>query len=157
MKRRNIDLHTTKLSHCHGIRICACLLGRFFAKKEPKLHKLGVIWANYCKKHPICSKLGAFLSKMIYWWVENWLKQIGIEKVRFSRFVRHIHVRFWWEYAPSNARNQSQVETFKSKTKSGGGGLSGKVGTGMCGPDRVLFRPPRFTNGPFFIWNLVWI
>ena len=21
--------------------------------KEPKLHKLGVFWANYCKKHPI--------------------------------------------------------------------------------------------------------
>ena len=32
----------------------------------------------------------------------------------------------------------------------GGGVLSGKVGTGMCGPDRVLFRPFRFTNGPFF-------
>ena len=32
--------------------------------KEPKLHKLGVIWANYCEKHPIWSKLGAFLSKM---------------------------------------------------------------------------------------------
>ena len=29
--------------------------------------------------------------------------------------------------------------------------LSGKVGTGMCGPDRVLFRSHRFTNGPFFI------
>ena len=35
----------------------------------------------------------------------------------------------------------------------GGGGrvLSGKVGTGMCGPDRVLFRALRFCNGPFFI------
>ena len=32
-----------------------------------------------------------------------------------------------------------------------GGVLSGKVGTGMCGPDRVLFRALRFTNGPFFI------
>ena len=32
----------------------------------------------------------------------------------------------------------------------GGGVLSGKVGTGMCGPDRVLFRPLRFTNGLFF-------
>ena len=32
----------------------------------------------------------------------------------------------------------------------GGGGdevLDGKVGTGMCGPDRVLFRPLGFTNG----------
>ena len=33
----------------------------------------------------------------------------------------------------------------------GGGILSGKVGMGMCGPDRVLFRPLTFTNGPFFI------
>ena len=32
----------------------------------------------------------------------------------------------------------------------GGGVLSGKVGTGMCGPDRLLFRPLRFSNGPFF-------
>ena len=32
-----------------------------------------------------------------------------------------------------------------------GGGLSEKVGTGMCGPDMVLFRLLRFTNGPFFI------
>ena len=34
-----------------------------------------------------------------------------------------------------------------------GGVLSGKVGTGMCGPDGVLFPPLRFTNGPLFIWN----
>ena len=33
----------------------------------------------------------------------------------------------------------------------GGGVLSGKVGTGMCGPDRVLFRALRFIIGPFFI------
>ena len=35
--------------------------------------------------------------------------------------------------------------------RSGRGVLIGKVGTGMCSPDRVLFRPLRFTNGPFFI------
>ena len=85
-------------SHWHGIRICACLLGHFFAKfgiaiggfssetKEPKLHKLGVFWANYCKKHPIWSKLGAFLSKMVYWWVgnlaKNWYRDSQIFKVR---------------------------------------------------------------------------
>ena len=34
--------------------------------KEPKLHKLGVFWANYCKKHPFWSKLDAFFSKMVY-------------------------------------------------------------------------------------------
>ena len=33
---------------------------------------------------------------------------------------------------------------------SGRGVLGGKVVTGMSGPDRVLFRPLRFTNGPFF-------
>ena len=66
-------------SHWHGIRICACLLGRFFVKfgtsiggfssetKEPKLHKLGVFWVDYCKKHPIWSKLGAFLLKPKCW------------------------------------------------------------------------------------------
>ena len=85
-------------SHWHGIRICACLLGHFFAKfgiaiggfssetKEPKLHKLGVFWANYCKKHPIWSKLGAFLSKMVYWWVgnlaKNWYRDSQIFEVR---------------------------------------------------------------------------
>ena len=85
-------------SHWHGIRICACLLGHFFAKfgiaiggfssetKEPKLHKLGVFGANYCKKHPIWSKLGAFLSKMVYWWVgnlaKNWYRDSQIFEVR---------------------------------------------------------------------------
>ena len=39
--------------------------------------------------------------------------------------------------------------------RGGGGVLIGKVCTGMCGPDRVLFRALRFCNGPFFIWKLV--
>ena len=54
--------------------------------KEPKLHKLGVFWANYCKKHPIWSKLGAFLPKMVYWWVgnlaKNWYRDSQIFEVR---------------------------------------------------------------------------
>ena len=54
--------------------------------KEPKLHKLGVFWANYCKKHPIWSKLGAFLLKMVYWWVgnlaKNWYRDSQIFEVR---------------------------------------------------------------------------
>ena len=54
--------------------------------KEPKLHKLGVFWANYCKKHPIWSKLGVFLSKMVYWWVgnlaKNWYRDSQIFEVR---------------------------------------------------------------------------
>ena len=32
-------------------------------------------------------------------WVGNRAK-IGIEKVRYLRSGRHIHVRFWWEYPP---------------------------------------------------------
>ena len=39
--------------------------------KEPKLHELGVFWVDYCKKHPIWSKLWAFLSKMVYW-IDGW-------------------------------------------------------------------------------------
>ena len=95
-------------SHWHGIRICTCLLGRFFAKfgmaigdvssetKEPKLHKLGVFWANYCKKHPIWSNCVPFFRKC---YTDGWeiRPKIGIEIVRFSRSGRHIHVRFWWK------------------------------------------------------------
>ena len=96
--RKSPDPGGGGFSHWHGIRICACLLGHFFAKfgiairgfssetKEPKLHKLGVFWANYCKKHPIWSKLGAFLSKMVYWWVgnlaKNWYRDSQIFEVR---------------------------------------------------------------------------
>ena len=85
-------------SHWHGICICACLLGHLFAKfgiaiggfssetKDPKLHKSGVFWAIFCKKHPIWSKLGAFLSKMVYWWVgnlaKNWYRDSQIFEVR---------------------------------------------------------------------------
>ena len=57
--------------------------------KEPKLHQLGVFWANYCKKHPIWSKLGAFLSKMVYWWVgnlaKNWYRDSQIFEVRQAK------------------------------------------------------------------------
>ena len=31
--------------------------------------------------------------------------------------------------------------------------VSGKVCKGMCGPDRVLFQPLRFTNRPFLFQN----
>ena len=59
--------------------------------KEPKLHKLGVFWANYCKRHPIWSKLGAFLSKMVYWWVGNQAKTWYRESQVFE--VRQAHPR----------------------------------------------------------------
>ena len=50
-------------------------------------------------------------------------------------------------------RNENPNHRPKGKKVSGGGVLSGKVGTGMCGPDRVhfWFWPLRFTNDPFFI------
>ena len=52
-----------------------------------------------------------------------------------------------------SACNLKLLETTEARFAPGGGGgvLIGKVGTGMCGPDRVLFRALRFCNGPFFI------
>ena len=90
-------------SHWHGIRICACLLGRFFSKfgiaiggfssetKEPKLHKLGVFWAKYRKKYPVWSKLGVFLLKMVYCWVGNYAKNWYRDSQIFE--VRQAHPR----------------------------------------------------------------
>ena len=43
--------------------------------------------------------------------------------------------------------------TYTSSDLGSQGVLSGKVGTGMCGPDGVLFRPLRFTNGLFLFEN----
>ena len=39
-------------------------------------HKRKPFWANYCKKHPICSKFRYFPSKKEYWWVGNWKKKL---------------------------------------------------------------------------------
>ena len=48
--------------------------------------------------------------------------------------------------------NVNQLKMKNVHVRMGPGGvLSVKVCTGMCGPDRVLFRPLRFTNSPFFI------
>ena len=75
--------------------------GAFFAKfgiaiggfssetKELKLHKLGVFWANYCKKHPICAKVGAFLSKMIYSRVGNLAKNWDRDSKIFEVWQAH--------------------------------------------------------------------
>ena len=78
--------------HIEMVYMCQCLSGCYFAKfsvayvwfsskmKEPELQKLGEVWKNYGKKHPIWAELGAFLSKMIYWWVgncaKNWCREI---------------------------------------------------------------------------------
>ena len=65
----------------------------FIRDEGAQIQKLGIFWANYGKKHPIWAKLDAFLSKRYTdGWVIGW--KIGIEKVKFSRFGRHIHVRF---------------------------------------------------------------
>ena len=72
-------------------------IGRFSSEtKEPKLHKLGVFGANYCKKHPIWSNWVLFFQKW-YRPTDGWeiRQKIGIEIVRFSRSGRHIHIRFW--------------------------------------------------------------
>ena len=79
-------------SHWHDIRICICFLGCFFAKfgiaaisefssemKEPKLHRLGVFWANYCKNKQTNKKKPpnfTFLSKLVQWWVGNWVQKL---------------------------------------------------------------------------------
>ena len=87
-------------SHWHGIRICACLLGCYFAKidivtvgfhqrwRSPNFINWGVFWANYGKS-PNLSKIGCFLSKMVYWWVgncakKNWYREIQIFEVRHA-------------------------------------------------------------------------
>ena len=46
--------------------------------KVPNLHKLGIFWVNYCKKHPIWAKLGVCYPELLYWWVVNG------DKLRYS-------------------------------------------------------------------------
>ena len=95
-------------SHWHGIRICACLLRCLFAKfgiamggsstetKEPK-------FKNWVYFEQIIVKSTQFEQNWVLfywkWYTNGWVigRKIGIEKVRFSRFGRHIHVRFWWK------------------------------------------------------------
>ena len=88
-----------RFSHWHGIRIIMCLpfgalfrkirctnRGVFIRDKGAQISKLGVFWAYYSKKHPILTKLGAFLLKMVYWWVgnlgKNWYRESQIFEVR---------------------------------------------------------------------------
>ena len=63
--------------------------------KDPKLHKLGVFWVNYDKKHPIWAKLFCFVLFCFSFFEKN---GNGMEKVTFSRSGRHIHVQFWRKY-----------------------------------------------------------
>ena len=47
--------------------------------KGAQIQKLGVFWANYCKKHPMWAKLGAFLLKR---YTDGWVigRKIGIRR-----------------------------------------------------------------------------
>ena len=83
-----------------GSYMCACLLEFFFVKfgiairgfsselKEPKLHNLGVFWANYCKKHPMWSKWFGQNWVLFFWkrYTDGWeiRQKIGIEKSDFQ-------------------------------------------------------------------------
>ena len=52
--------------------------------KVPRLHKVGMFWANYHEKHPIWAKLGVFLYKMM---VNG--DKIGIAIVKMWKFGKH--------------------------------------------------------------------
>ena len=92
-------------SHWLGIRICSCLLGRFFAKfaiaiggfssetKEPKLKNWGFFEQIIVKSIQFGQNWVLFYRKR---YTDGWVigQNIGIAKVKFWRFVRHIHVRF---------------------------------------------------------------
>ena len=66
-------------------------------------------------------------------------------------------IYFWTEENKSTRNKQDSVSDTKSKISVvivqglSPVVLSGKVGTGMCGPDRVPLRPLGFTNGPLFL------
>ena len=66
-------------------------IGVFIRDEGAQISKLVVFCANYSNKHPIWAKLGEFYQK---WYIDGWVirEKIGKEKVRFSKFGRHIHV-----------------------------------------------------------------
>ena len=82
--------------------------GRFFAKfsiaiggfssetKEPKFKNLVFFMQIIVKSTQFGQNWVLFYRK---WYTDGWVigRKIGIEIVRFSRFGRHIHVRFWRE------------------------------------------------------------
>ena len=92
-------------SHWHGIRICGCLLMCLFAK-----FGIAMVWSSTETKEPkfknwvyfeqIIVKSTQFEQNWVLfywqWYTNGWVigRKIGIEKVRFLRFGRHIHVWF---------------------------------------------------------------
>ena len=98
-------------SHWHGIRICACLLGHFFAKFGIAIggfhqRRRSPNYINWVYFGQIIVKSTQFDPNWVLfsrkWYTDGWeiWQKIGIEIVRFSRSGRHIHVRFWWKNPP---------------------------------------------------------
>ena len=100
-------------------RCYLAIFGMFSSEmKEPKLHELGVFWANYGKKHPIWANLGAFLSKLVYWRVGNCelLCEIGLEKQ-----VRHANPRTMLAKVPPPGRQKAHLASLTSQSCVSGG------------------------------------
>ena len=68
--------------------------GVFIRDEIAQISKLGVFWANYSKKHTQFGQNWVLFYRKLY--TDGWVirEKIGIEKVRFSKFGRHIHVWF---------------------------------------------------------------
>ena len=63
----------------------------FIRDEGAQIPKLGVFWANYCKKHPIWSKLGAFLSEKVHWWEDNGRVQPSIKISGWNSCKEQVH------------------------------------------------------------------
>ena len=106
--------HGGGFSHWRGIRICVSLFRCYFVifgmfsseMKEPELHELGVFWANYGKKHQIWAELGAFLSKLVYWRVDNCVKLVQRSK------VWHVNPRKLLAKVPPPGRQKAHIPNF---------------------------------------------
>ena len=98
-------------SHWHGIRICACLLGHFFAKFGIEIggfhqRRRSPNYINWVYFGQIIVKSTQFDQNWVLffqkWYTDGWeiWQKIGIQIVRFSRSGRHIPVQFWWKNPP---------------------------------------------------------
>ena len=71
----------------------------FSSEKKPKFENWVYLEQILVKKHPICPNWVLFYRK---WYTDGWLIRQklgnGIQKVRFSKFGRRIHLQFWGEY-----------------------------------------------------------
>ena len=92
-------------SHWHGIRICACLLGHFFAKFGIAIggfhqRRRSPNYINWVYFGQIIVKSTQFDPNWVLffrkWYTDGWeiWQKIGIEIVRFSRSGRHITYDF---------------------------------------------------------------